>query len=239
MSMQKAVGEKIRMYRKQKGMSIEELAARIYKSKSILSKYELGESVFDMETLYNIAEALDIEPAQLFEPRRKDALKQNERYGIFTANKLYAYMLVREKNYKLIKSLLMFHGDEADSATLYLQVPDFEHYTDCQVLYSGQLYCYPSNAVIQLTNQADSSDHGSLYTAIRMGGSNYCIGLIMMSGYSTHDPGALKILLTRRPVEDEQLLENVLTITRDDQSQTKRSNIFGYKISAIDEKLFP
>ncbi|MBR0135565.1 MAG: helix-turn-helix transcriptional regulator [Clostridia bacterium] len=239
MSMQKTVGEKIRLYRKQKGMSIEELAARIYKSKSILSKYELGESVFDMETLYNIAEALDIEPAQLFEPRKMNAAQGGDRYGIFTANKLYAYILVREKNYKLIKSMLVFHGDEADSATLYMQVPDFERYTDCQVLYSGQLFCYPGNAVIQLTNQADSSDHASLYAAIRMGGSNYCIGMIILSGYSTHDPGALKILLTRRPVEDEQILENVLTITRDDQSQTKRTNIFCYKISAIDEKLFP
>ena len=41
-------------------MTLEELASRIYKSKATLSKYEKGQIVVDIETLYSIAEALEI-----------------------------------------------------------------------------------------------------------------------------------------------------------------------------------
>ena len=39
-----AVGKQIRIYRKLSGLSQEDLAAKIFKSKSIISKYELGVS---------------------------------------------------------------------------------------------------------------------------------------------------------------------------------------------------
>ena len=237
-SMQKQVGEKIRMYRKFRNMSLEELATRIYKSRSILSKYELGESVFDMDVLYRIADVLEIEPAQLLEPRKAKASPDNQRYGIFSNNTLYAYMVVRDRSYRLMKNMLIFSGDKDNMASFYMHVADFDKYTDCKMLYVGQMMCHPNNAVLLMTNQADETDHAVLSTAVRLGNQSTCLGLIVLSGYATYEPGALKILLSASPIEDEPKLMVVLIISQEDITSTKRHNIFDYHLSTLDRDIF-
>lgn len=55
------VGQKIRNFRKRKNLTLEEFGQRIYKSKATLSKYESGEIKLDVDTLYQIAGALDVQ----------------------------------------------------------------------------------------------------------------------------------------------------------------------------------
>lgn len=235
---QKKVGERIRMYRKMRRMSLEELAAKVYKSKSIVSKYELGESVFDMDTLYQIASALDIDPSDLFVPRVNGVSKNGGRYGIFANNALYAYMLVKDRNYQLINGLFTFGDGEKNSANFYMQVADFDHYMDCKVLYSGTIFCHPNNAFISLVNQADYTDHAVFSAAVRSGNVDTAVGMAMMSSYSTNDPGALKVLFSKAPVENQEDLIQFLMVKREDIDSTKKSNIFGYRLSSMDHILF-
>ena len=54
------IGKQIRTFRKKRKMTLEALAAVICKSKSTVSKYENGEIPVDIETLYEIASALQI-----------------------------------------------------------------------------------------------------------------------------------------------------------------------------------
>ena len=55
------VGQRIKKYRKSRGYTIEQFSTMINKSKATLSKYENGAITIDIETLYEIAQALDIE----------------------------------------------------------------------------------------------------------------------------------------------------------------------------------
>lgn len=55
------VGQRIKKYRKSRGYTIEQFSAMINKSKATLSKYENGAITIDIETLYEIAQALDID----------------------------------------------------------------------------------------------------------------------------------------------------------------------------------
>ena len=50
----KQTGERIRMYRKMKSMTLQQLADRIHKSRASVSKYENGEIAMDIETLGEI-----------------------------------------------------------------------------------------------------------------------------------------------------------------------------------------
>ena len=59
------IGKQIRTFRKKRKMTLEALAAVICKSKSTVSKYENGEIPVDIETLYEIASALQIHVEQL------------------------------------------------------------------------------------------------------------------------------------------------------------------------------
>ena len=59
------VGKRIRYFRMSRNMTIEELAAAVYKSKATISKYEKGDIVMDIETLYEIANRLHVHVDQL------------------------------------------------------------------------------------------------------------------------------------------------------------------------------
>jgi len=236
-NMQKTVGEKIRMYRKLRQLTLEEMAAQINKSKSILSKYELGESVFDIDTMYKMAEVLDIDPALLLDPISSIEKNDTERFGVFASNTLYVYMVVRDRNVHLLKGMMTFSGDGSGGVTFYMQVPDFEHYIDCKILYTGNIVSHPSNIWIHLTNQADKTDHAVFNAAVRMGNKNACTGMAMMTSYSSYEPGALKVLFSKFPVADEDALIDLLIINRDDIRSIRTTNILGYKLGSIDEAL--
>ena len=46
----KHIGQRIRMYRKLKGMTLEQLAFQIHKSRASLCKYENGQIILDVNT---------------------------------------------------------------------------------------------------------------------------------------------------------------------------------------------
>ncbi len=66
----KSIGRKIQYYRKQRGLSQEELADKISISKSYLTKIEAPncDKAFSLEVLFDLAEALDIPIEYFFQP---------------------------------------------------------------------------------------------------------------------------------------------------------------------------
>lgn len=65
------IGRRIRAFRKMRKLTLDELALIIYKSKSTISKYEKGEISIDIETLYDIADALSVNIEQLLYYKRQ------------------------------------------------------------------------------------------------------------------------------------------------------------------------
>ena len=59
------IGHRTRNFRKSRHMTLDELANIVCKNKSTLSKYENGEIILDIETIYEIARALGIHVEQL------------------------------------------------------------------------------------------------------------------------------------------------------------------------------
>ena len=66
------IGSLIRQFRQSKALTIEELAERINKSRATLSKYEKGDIVLDVDTLYDISDALGIQAEQLLYRKNKE-----------------------------------------------------------------------------------------------------------------------------------------------------------------------
>ena len=69
----KEIGLKIKLLRKQKGLTIQELADAICKSKATVSKYETGQITLDISTLYDIASVLSVSVDQLLYHRAAPA----------------------------------------------------------------------------------------------------------------------------------------------------------------------
>ena len=67
----KHTGNRIRCFRKTRGMTLQQLADAIHKSRASVSKYENGEIILDIETLYDISEALQVDLNQLIDYQPK------------------------------------------------------------------------------------------------------------------------------------------------------------------------
>ena len=83
-SVLKHVGQRIRLYRKSRHMSTEQLARMINKSKATVSKYESGQITVDVVTLFDIAQALEIAPYQLMDypmPGKKPSAPAKSPFG--------------------------------------------------------------------------------------------------------------------------------------------------------------
>lgn len=79
------LNEKIKQYRKEAGLSQEDLANKIYVSRTLITKYESGGAFPTQENLEKIAAALDIKVEDLLSDKEKNAIveksyKTNQRF---------------------------------------------------------------------------------------------------------------------------------------------------------------
>lgn len=85
-SLSKQAGTAVREYRKIRKMSLEQLARMIQKSRSTVAKYETGEISMDLDTLYEISQALNA-PVEAFFAHlntQKKSSRHTKKYpGIF------------------------------------------------------------------------------------------------------------------------------------------------------------
>lgn len=87
----KDFGERLRSYRIQKGLSQENIAHSLSKSKATISRYENGEILPDVKDLSALCHALDIYEADLFETPINRSIQNDKFQNPFNTDKLYVY----------------------------------------------------------------------------------------------------------------------------------------------------
>lgn len=232
MSIQEDVGKQVRLFRKNRGMSLEQLASKIYRSKSIISKYELGQANMDIQTLYDISEALGVSPSDLLNsPDIFNTDISGGRYGIFRENLLYIYILgtISRKKYAFQKSVLSFEGGESDQGvrvTLYGNVSDLKHYETCKFVCKGFAVSSPYNISIVLKNIKDESDHITILAPIRRTCED--VSPAMFCSYSLMDitPCSAYAVISRIPLKENEYLEEILRVSKHELSLLKNGNVF-------------
>ena len=88
------VGKRLKSFRKMRGLSVDQLANRIGRSNATVYKYESGEIDMDLNTLGQVAAALNLEPALFFDiPNFNSARKQYIKATIadFDSGHFYTY----------------------------------------------------------------------------------------------------------------------------------------------------
>ena len=71
------VGERIKKYRKEKGLSQEALAYSVFVSRTLITKYENGTAFPTEDNLKKIAEVLDVDPSELLSEKERDLIISN------------------------------------------------------------------------------------------------------------------------------------------------------------------
>jgi len=224
------VGQRIKKYRKSRGYTIEQFSSMINKSKATLSKYENGTITIDIETLYDISKSLDIDLKYFidYQPpvfHTEPVLPKN-----FYFNQPRAYMYYYDGRIRqLVRSLLAFSpssNNDSIDVTLYVGINHFDDPDRCQHLFTGEMKPYDTITHMVLHNQINDAEKMYICMLNPMQNRAPAIGLLSGIGSSPFfAPIALKTLISKEPLEENDRLLNTIKLDKDDYHLLKYYNM--------------
>lgn len=226
----KHVGSMIHTFRRQRDMTLDELADAIYKSKSTVSKYESGKVGVTIEVLYEIAEVLDVPVHQLI-LMPEDSRSKNQAgsivSGLFERNEAFLYYY--DGRYKkVMKSYMRLVPNEVTGETevfYYLGVKEFQHYQRCDYIYKGVMKAYDVVVYFYLKNLVNPVDQMTISILNPLG---YRKTVGVLTGL-LESPAAIymtKVIFSKEYIEDIDINKERLFITPTDLEDFKKLNLF-------------
>lgn len=225
------VGSQIRYARKRRGISMEDLAQAIYKTRSAISKYENGHISVDIATLYDIANALNVSIYDLLHRNTPDIKQEyNAEVPAFFrgVSQLYMYFFDGRVNRAQCTVIDIFPTEENNKAEvlMYMNIRDLAHYRVCESSYRGILTHYEAFSAMLFENDDMPMD-------------KYQIGIphpymdgeqkwVLTYGISCRPlmPSAAKRLLSKTPLPIHKALVQELMISKEDIRLMKHYNMF-------------
>lgn len=164
MDLPQILGKRIRYYRKQKHMSLRQLADIICKSVSTLSKYESGQIVLDITTLYDIAHAFHLPVEQLLyheeifmSPTEKDSYIPAFFHDV---TRLYLYFF-DGRSHELVRGVCDISekvSPQTYKVNMYVNIDSYEYYQNCENTYHGILKHFDALSTLELVNRDTDMD---------------------------------------------------------------------------------
>ena len=224
------VGGRIRNFRKSKKLTLLQMSKLICKSQSTICKYEAGEISVDIETLYDIAEALNIHVEQLLSARQlSHETEINMTHPAFFrgVSQLYMYLFDGRSGsmVRCVLDILSMGENGARKVMMYMNFNDYTNYQNCENTYWGYIEHYDAITNISLTNQATAMEKASIQILASYLDSETKWGLF--NGFSSRPmmPVAIKMLFSKNRLAENEELIRQLKITKDDIRLLKLYNM--------------
>ena len=222
------VGQKIRLYRKMKGLTIEAFAGMINKSKATVSKYENGDISIDIETLFGIAQALEVPMNQLID-YVDETEAEEETVRPLSRSRYYMYFYDGRRNRIARNVIEVQDGGQENGmfeANMYAYLDNFENYYQCRLLYHGTMRRYDTFVNFNFENQNNKVERAFLYAINSFSHSGRMAGLYC--GLSTQPilPACFKFVLSPEILEEDEELKAELSVSKEDIKVLKKMNMF-------------
>lgn len=224
------IGHRIRIFRKKRGMTIQELADAIHKSKASVSKYEKGLTFLDVVTLYDIAGALGIHAEQLLPPPspKEASISQNAVPAFFRdLDQFFIYMYDGRSN-SLNRCVVdvVSHTDESScKIVMYLNVRSLREYQHCECTYLGYMQHYDSLTHLILQNQDSPIEQVIITVLASFVNKSTKWGMFYGLSFRPFMPCCTKALFSRKPLAEDETLYKQLMISREDIRLMKLYNM--------------
>lgn len=223
------VGDRIRRGRKGKGLTIDEFAKMINKSKATVSKYESGSITIDVETLLDIADALDMDLKSLIDYHspniRPKPLPAN---SFFNQPRLFVYLYDgRVKG--IVRSLLELHSSDDGTvveAQLFMGLDESFNKARVQHIFEGTMTAYDTITHLNLVNQVNTTEMLYLCILNPMHANTPAVGIL--SGIASSPffaPIAMKIIVSKRQLREDSTLHSLLELNKEDARSLRYYNM--------------
>lgn len=227
-SISKYAGRQIKLYRKIQRLTLQELADRISKSRATVSKYESGDIVLDIDTLEDIANALNVHISKLLDDPDKRTMVMEDyveepkavlirKNPFYQSDRLYIYYY--DGRIKRIRDgIIDVFKDEKDGdgykASLVLSVKT-ENGMGSETRYEGSVVYSDMLIRFSFLNLYNRLEEDLLYIFNPLDCRESTEGLLC--GISTADllPCAFKCFVSLTPVERGKDLKKKLIFTKE------------------------
>lgn len=180
--------------------------------------------------MYDLAHALHVRVEQLLCPQEEDIQPLREVGPAFFQglSRFYCYHF-DGRNGKLTRSVFDVFAPIAVNrykTATYMNCRDLEHYQKCENTYWGYMEHFDSLSIIELTNQDNPMEKASLQILASFLDSETKWAL--WNGVSSRPlmPVAVKMLLSKKPLEEDAALKTQLKLSKEDISRMKYYNMF-------------
>ena len=226
------VGTRIRMYRKARGLTIQQLADYIHKSRATVSKYETGEITLDIDTLYEISTILEISPNQLidFHPPEPKHISYNTISAtspFFQAKRLYFYFY--DGRYERLKDGIIDIYESEHDTDKYEASLSISSVTSTgrssAIYYTGKVVYSDILIRFSFVNKYNALEEDLLYIFNPLDIRDATHGLLC--GISSADlvPCAFKCLVTLNPQEHTESFKQQLLFSKNELQKWKKLNM--------------
>lgn len=228
------LGSILRNVRKLRGFTVQQLADKIQKSKSTLSKYERGEIAIDILTISEISQVLKISIDELL-PKFSNTSSQHCQPSIanvpsfFKNNTCFYSYYYDGRNKDIICSTLLVkkdHDDNSISVHMYMNIKDINYPQACENTYYGLMTHHDIITRIDFINRDTSIEKATIAILSPFVENDERWGL--WAGISTRPvmPASIKMLFTKTPQKIDNDLKKKLIITQEDYKLLKLYNMF-------------
>ena len=226
------VGQRIRLYRKTKNLTIETFAGMIGKSKATVSKYENGDISIDIETLFIIAEALGVSVSQLVDytvAKQDSAVEEDGLKADLGKSRYYMYFYDGRRS-RIARNIIEVQDGGGEmgvfEADMYAYLDSFENYYQCKLLYHGTMRRSDTFVNFNFENQNNKVERAFLYAINPFDHNGRMTGLYC--GLSTQPilPASFKFILSPDILEENEELKAELSVSKEDIKLLKKMNMF-------------
>lgn len=227
----KHIGSRIRLYRKARNLTLDQLSELIHKSKSTLSKYEAGLVVVDVDTLFDIAKALYIPVTKLMDYQDDSFpdLPRPAAKGFFQQPGYYYLYHLDGNSNQLLHSVIdiQFPAAEGEdySAVFYNHVRDYSNLHHCDYYYWGNVTFSDLYTNFFFQNQINPVEKCFILVVNPLKNSYVTCGLVQGISNSFLVPVAYKAVFSRQPLTDEALVRKSLQFSKNDLSMIKKRSM--------------
>lgn len=218
------IGYRIRAFRRNRGMSISELAGHIGKSIATVSKYESGDVTISADVLVDICACLSIEPGTLL-PTTVSQAKDSDatRYENYYEDNLYIYWYNGEQN-RVRSAFIDNTTGSRTHSILYFDINSPDDIEKATYIYVGEMDYSDTGTVFLYTNSLPPFDKMALRVPSFTRGHPYRTGLVdSISLY--YQSVATKIIITSSPVKDPTALMPKLKLSREELQRVRKTNL--------------
>jgi transcriptional regulator with XRE-family HTH domain len=208
-------------------MTLNELAARINKSRATVSKYESGQITLDIDTFMEIADVLKINASHLLQLSTSSAelgyAPDTRKLGV--ESKWYMYFLDGRINHLVLSLLYINTFDEKKTAYLHYHVSDFDKPHTYVGFYAGSVSIISPYMNFAFKNTSSAMEDLYIVAKETFHNPNIMEGLLTAISFNSLQPISYKIILSKNTLAEDDVLMEHLKINKEDMRHIRKENI--------------